>query len=266
MIEDPLGAIDYDEAGEGPTLVLVPGSCSTGAAWRPVVRALGGHFRTVTTSLPGYGGSAERRTADDTSIGHVAGAVERVIERAGQQIHLVGHSFGGLTGLAVALRRRVTLASLTILEAPAPSILPACGEDEFYRMFRTMTDAYRASFMDGDECAIAAMIDFYGGRGTWVSWPERVRAYAVATTPVNLRDWESAYALALNRAFLAELKLPVLVCYGTLSHPSVRRANALIGESVGWGRTRAIEGASHFMISTHPGEIAAVIAAHVSGA
>jgi pimeloyl-ACP methyl ester carboxylesterase len=34
MIEDPRGRIDYDEAGQGPTVVLVPGSCSTGAAWR----------------------------------------------------------------------------------------------------------------------------------------------------------------------------------------------------------------------------------------
>jgi len=37
MIEDQLGHIDYDESGEGPTIVLVPGSCSTGAAWRPIV-------------------------------------------------------------------------------------------------------------------------------------------------------------------------------------------------------------------------------------
>jgi hypothetical protein len=34
MIEDPRERIDYDEAGQGPTVVLVPGSCSTGAAWR----------------------------------------------------------------------------------------------------------------------------------------------------------------------------------------------------------------------------------------
>ena len=37
MIEDVRGNIDYDESGAGPTLVLVPGSCSTGAASRPVM-------------------------------------------------------------------------------------------------------------------------------------------------------------------------------------------------------------------------------------
>jgi len=33
MIEDEFGRIDYDESGQGLTVVLVPGSCSTGAAW-----------------------------------------------------------------------------------------------------------------------------------------------------------------------------------------------------------------------------------------
>ena len=65
MIEEPAGRIDYEETGDGPTIVFVPGSCSTGAAWRPVMTALGGGFRYVTTSLLGYGGTAERRTAAD---------------------------------------------------------------------------------------------------------------------------------------------------------------------------------------------------------
>ena len=68
MIEEPRGRIDYDECGSGPTIVLVPGSCSTGAAWRSVIATWNGQFRCVTTSLLGYGGTAERRTADDPDI------------------------------------------------------------------------------------------------------------------------------------------------------------------------------------------------------
>ena len=32
------------------------------------------------------------------------------------------------------------------------------------------------------------MIDFCGGAGTCASWPARVRAHAVETTPVNILD------------------------------------------------------------------------------
>jgi len=104
MIEDAGGAIDYDERGFGPTVVLVPGSCSTGAAWRPITEAWGERFRTVTTSLLGYGGTAERRTRDNTSISYEAAIVETVMRQAGGRVHLVGHSFGGLVALAVAIR------------------------------------------------------------------------------------------------------------------------------------------------------------------
>jgi pimeloyl-ACP methyl ester carboxylesterase len=118
MIEDAGGRIDYDERGSGPAVVLVPGSCSTGAAWRPIVEAWGERFRTVTTSLLGYGQTAERRTPGDTSISHEAEIVEAVLRWAGPRVHLVGHSFGGLVALAVALRGHADLASLTIIERP----------------------------------------------------------------------------------------------------------------------------------------------------
>jgi len=55
MVKDAGGAIDYDECGSGPTVVLVPGSCSTAAVWRPITEAWSECFRTVTTSLLGYG-------------------------------------------------------------------------------------------------------------------------------------------------------------------------------------------------------------------
>jgi pimeloyl-ACP methyl ester carboxylesterase len=103
VIEDPRRPIDYDETGEGPTLVLVPGSCSTGAAWRSMISHWKGAFRCVTTSLLGHGGTAERRTADNADISREAEIIETVIRRAGAPVDLVGHSFGGLTGLAVAL-------------------------------------------------------------------------------------------------------------------------------------------------------------------
>src|SRR5262245_50373376 len=113
MSDNRADSIDYEEIGEGRTIVFVPGSCSTGAAWRPVMAALRGRFRCVTTSLLGYGGTAERRTARDSSISLEAEIVEAVIRRAAGPVHLVGHSFGGLVALAVALRGRVALESLT---------------------------------------------------------------------------------------------------------------------------------------------------------
>jgi pimeloyl-ACP methyl ester carboxylesterase len=264
MIEDPRGHIDHDEYGSGPAIVLVPGSCSTGAAWRPVIAASNGQFRHVTTSLLGYGGTVERRTPTDVSITHETDVVEAVINKAGSAVHLVGHSFGGLVALAVALRAQVPLASLVIVEAPAAEVLRDRHETEHYGAFRRMTDRYFARHAGGDAEAIADMIDFYGGAGTFASWPPRVRAYAVETTAVNILDWASAFGFPLRAAALAAVDLPVLVVRGGASHPAVQRANALLADGLG-ATLATIDGAAHFMIATHAAELAHLIGEHVRG-
>jgi len=266
MIEDARGRIDYDETGAGRTVVLVPGSCSTGAAWRPVMAQWANDYRCVTTSLLGYGGTQERRSVADTDMAHEAEALEAVIRRAGCPVHLVGHSFGGLTALAVALRGRVPLLSLTIAEAPAPEILRHMGELRHYRAFRTMSDAYFSAYRAGDGNAIERMIDFYGGAGTFAGWPQRVRDYASQTTPANLLDWATAYGFELTPGLLATVRIPTLVLWGEASHPAAKRANQLLGQCIPRAAVANIEGASHFMIATHAREVAGVIAGHVARA
>lgn len=263
MIEEDRGFIDYEERGHGPTLVLVPGSCSTGAAWRPVISRLGNNFRCVTTSLLGYGGTTERRDALVAEISEEAEILETVVRRAASPVHLVGHSFGGLVSLAVALRNRVPLLSLTILEAPAAELLRHMGEHQHYQAFRTMTGAYFAAFYGGETAAIESMIDFYGGPGTFASWPERVRDYAIKTTPVNILDWADVYGFELTPDLLAQIDIPTLVSWGGTSHPAVQRANGLLARCIGGASASPISGAAHFMISTHAEAVARAVSRHV---
>jgi pimeloyl-ACP methyl ester carboxylesterase len=263
MIDEARGPIDYDERGTGPTLVLVPGSCSTGAAWRPITAAWNNQFRCVTTSLLGYGGTAERRTPLDASLSINAEAVESVLRKASGKVHLIGHSAGAVIALSVALRKQVPLASLVTIEPPVPMLLKASGEDQHYDVFRNMTDAYISDFESGNAEAIASMIDFYGGAGTFAAWPAKVRQYAVETTPTNILDWAGNYGFALSELSLAAISIPTLVMVGGASHVAMKRASGLIAKSVNGGKLVTIEGASHFLIATHAIEVARHVAEHV---
>jgi pimeloyl-ACP methyl ester carboxylesterase len=166
------------------------------------------------------------------------------------------------------MRKAVPLSSLVVLEAPAVMLLAdRPDEADHYLAFRAMADAYFSDFVAGDREAIARMIDFYGGDGTFASWPERVRAYACETTAANIRDWQSAFGFPLASASLAACDVPSLVAWGSSSHPAVRRANALLAASLGANRRScSICGAAHFMIATHPNDVAALISEHVSTA
>lgn len=145
-------------------------------------------------------------------------------------------------------------------------ILRATGEDAAYADFRAMTATYFARHRAGEADAIATMIDFYGGAGTFASWPAKVRDYANATTPVNILDWATAFRFALTPAMLATLRVPTLVLYGGDSHPAARRANALVAQHTPGATTLAIPGAAHFMIATHADAVAAAIRGHVARA
>ncbi len=263
MIDDPAGRIDYASSGTGPTVVLVPGSCSTGAAWRPMMAVWGDRFRYVTTSLLGYGGTAERRDRQSPSIGPEIDAIEAVIRHAGGPVHLVGHSFGGSVAIATALRARVPIASLSVIEAPLVPLLRLCGEEKLCADFGRMKEIYFDAFRRGEPDAVARMIDFYGGAGTFASWPPKMRAYANETTHVNIADWASSEAVPESAAQLSALDVPTLVFWGSASPRAVQRANELLTENVHGSKGRLIEGAAHFMIATHAAEVAGAIAEHI---
>ena len=88
-------------------------------------------------------------------------------------------------------------------------------------------------------------------------------AYAVATTPVNILDWASAQAfLSLrNRSPLSQFQPSVM--WGGASHPAAQRANALLSECLACATPAVIEGAAHFMISSHEGGVARLIEDYV---
>jgi pimeloyl-ACP methyl ester carboxylesterase len=146
----------------------------------------------------------------------------------------------------------------------APLLRPL-GEDEHYACFRRMTDIYFAAFDRGEPEAVAEMIDFYGGAGTFASWPPRLRAYAIETTHVNIFDWSCGYAFPETAAQLAAIGIPTLVLYGGASPRAVQRANELLADQVPGARRKIVEGAAHFMIATHAVEVADAIARHIDG-
>jgi pimeloyl-ACP methyl ester carboxylesterase len=137
---------------------------------------------------------------------------------------------------------------------------------EHYRAFRSMNETYFAAFARGETDAVAAMIDFYGGPGTYASWPQRVRAYAAESAHVNIRDWQTAYAFPLSSAVLAALEVPTLVVWGGASNPAARQANARLAQAIRGSKSGAIQGAAHFMIATHAAEVAHLVAEHIDGA
>ena len=264
MVEYPARRIDYREQGSGPTILFVPGSWSTGALWRGVITLLGDRFRAVTTSLLGYGDTEERRTPDDLSIERKIDVIEAVIQRTNSAVHLVGHSYGGTVCLATALRDRTKIASMTLIEATPFNLLRHSGDLGLYEQVRAMADAYVRSCDDGKLLAARSIIDFYGGDGSFDTFPAQTRDYIVATTPTNLLDWSSERGFDVPLATYAGITTPSLLVRGDRSPPAVQRVAKVLSDAVSRSSLVTIPGANHFMIATHASDVARLIREHVA--
>ncbi|VIO65878.1 2-succinyl-6-hydroxy-2, 4-cyclohexadiene-1-carboxylate synthase [Bradyrhizobium ivorense] len=232
--------------------------------WRGVIALLGDRFRAVTTSLLGYGDTEERRTPDDVLIEREIDVIEAVIQRTNSTVHLVGHSYGGTVCLATALRDRTKIASMTLIEATPFNLLRHSGDLGLYQQVRSMSDAYVRSYHSGKQLAARSIIDFYGGDGSFDTFSARIRDYIVATTPTNILDWSSEECFDLRLAAYAGITAPSLLVRGQHSPPPIQRVAEVLSGAIPGSSLVTVPGASHFMVETHPADVARLIREHVA--
>lgn len=256
--------IEFHESGTGSAILLVPGSFGTGAGWRSVIERLGPRFRFVTTSLLGYGATRERRPLGHADMLLQVRVLDQICDHVGAPVHMVGHSYGGLSVLAHAVHGRHKAISLSLVEANPLGLLKTAGDHQYYAMFEELIERYFAAYRGGDRQAARHIIDFYGGAGTFDSFPQKVRAYVEETTSSNIADWTSGTPFAPPLDAYRSIGIPVAVIRGGNGHPAMMRLAERLSDLMPAARLSTIEGGSHFLPATHATEIASVIAETVA--
>jgi pimeloyl-ACP methyl ester carboxylesterase len=259
MIQIEGRQIDCVDSGEGPALLFLPGSYSTPAAWRPVQRLLQPSWRLITTSLCGYGGSSETRTRQDFGMAHEVRLVEALVERIASPVHLIGHSFGAAVALATALDGKVNVASLTLFEANPLEIMRERGHEALYQDTLRMSRDFEAAVDGGEADAPRRIIDFWGNPGAWTAMPEPVKAYCRDTAARNVLDWRAAFAYKPGAAEFAGVDVPVLVVRGGLANAAMVQITDGLLASLPRARAAVVQGAGHFLITSHPAPCAELL-------
>lgn len=264
MLKTETGNIDCVESGEGPAVLFLPGSYSTTAAWRQVQRHLSPGYRLVTSSLGGYGGTTDTRTRQDFDIAHEVRLVQALAGHIGQPVHLVGHSFGGTVALAAALSRRIDIASLSLFEAnPLPLIREREG-GKLHDDALQMSQAFEAAVRAGEPDAPARVIDFWGGPGVFAAMPEAVKTYCRETAAVNVLDWHTDFAFRVSAQDCATLAMPVLLVRGAEANPAMVAITDTLHGSLPHARHLAVDGAGHFLITSHADPCAQLLSAFLA--
>jgi pimeloyl-ACP methyl ester carboxylesterase len=100
------------DEGEGPVVLLVHGQPGVGSNWADVAGRLASSNRVLVPDRPGYG----RTGGQATGMAGNADALVGLLDDEGvEEATVVGHSFGGGVGLAMALRHRDRVRALVLV-------------------------------------------------------------------------------------------------------------------------------------------------------
>jgi pimeloyl-ACP methyl ester carboxylesterase len=106
----------YLKAGSGPPVVLLHGGASDSRDWLETMTSLARRFTFYAPDLPGFG--ENERNPDGYYLTDFIESVEDFIAALGlADPDIAGHSFGGRVGAGVAMRGRVKIRRLVLIDA-----------------------------------------------------------------------------------------------------------------------------------------------------
>jgi pimeloyl-ACP methyl ester carboxylesterase len=105
----------YLQAGSGLPVVLLHGGASDSRDWYKTMAGLSGRFTFYAPDLPGYGQN-ERDDAGYYLDDFISSIEEFIIALGLDNPAIAGHSFGGRVGAGVALRDRVRVRRLVLVD------------------------------------------------------------------------------------------------------------------------------------------------------
>lgn len=251
-------SIAHAVEGEGRPLLLLHGTASSSAMWKPMLPALAARRRTIAPDLRGHGDSDPWPSDASPSLAAEAAAVAAIAVRFGGAFDLVGHSYGGAVALRMAALMPRRIASLTLIEPAAFQLLH--GREGVDRQLRDQIAAVAA----GVDAGVAGFVDYWNGAGFWASLSPNRQAALARLAPTIRANFSAIFDDPLRLVDCAAIAVPTLLIAGERSTAVARRITALLGMAMPHARTRVVEGAGHMVPRTHPVTVQQAICANLA--
>jgi len=199
--------VAYTVTGSGPPVYMVHGIGSRKTMWQPMIDALSADFTCVAYDLRGHGESPI--PAVPYSLDQLVADLEALRARLGhEQLHVIGHSLGGMIGPAYAKAYPERTLSVGLLSTAAGRT------EEDGAKVRGVVARMRA---DGIENVLTTLVDRWYTEPFAAANPDIIahRIDQVLTTPpeVFLSVFD-VYAETEMAPWLHEVEVPCLVLTG----------------------------------------------------
>jgi pimeloyl-ACP methyl ester carboxylesterase len=247
--------IAYLRAGEGPPLVLIHGTADDHTIWLPLVPALSDYFTVHAVDRRGRGQSGATDSGS-YAIEREFEDVVAVIDAIGEPAYVLGHSFGAICALEVALQTD-KLLKLVLYEPPLLTVsgdwlIPEVAQEGMGQAVEAMDQMLADGDNEGVMLTFARDIaqvpeEAIAAFRTMPSWQASVD---MADTIV--REVHAVKNYDFDPERFRDLSIPALLLTGSESPPFMQAATEAVASALPNDRVVTLEGQGHLAMAFDP--------------
>jgi len=240
-----------------PVLLIHSGGF-TSRQWRKLAEQLAQRYRVIAPDLLGYGAEpwpVGKPFDFRQDVAHLTALLD-------EPAHVVGHSYGGLLAMQVALAVPDRVRSLALYEPVAFGVLDE-PSDADARASIAQLGAYTPDEHGVDEAWLAGFVDWWNGAGAWARLGDDTkRAFRDVGWKVS-QEVASLTADRTDRQHYAAITVPTLLLGGEQTQQAERRVLDKLVTTLPSATLRVFPGLGHMGPITHAALVNAAIVEHI---
>jgi len=245
----------FKQQGSGSPIVFIHGSFASTSTWNKIIEQLAVSHHCISIKLPGHCGTPDPQDFSHPTLETELAIIERVVNKlTSEPIHLVGHSFGGVIALAYALRGSLNLAQMTLFEPVTVWVLKCAEDKEMNICVQEFLSKYRRDTSNKKPYSCGQVIEFWGGNGAFELLPDFIKDSMELLVQNNIRHWDIDAATCNDLSDLQNCAVPTRLVCGDKSNSVARAICKHLSKQIPNSNKFLIQGASHFMVTSHADE------------
>ena len=249
--------LHYLEIGKGVPIIFVHGGLDDYRMWEAQLKPFSQRYRVIAYSRRyNYPNNNPHIRPDHSAVVEADDLAALIKKLKLGRAHIVGHSYGALTALFLAVRYPELVRTLVLAEPPVLRWAQEKPEGNavFTEFMDNLWTPAGQAFRRGDkEQALRMTVTYFAGEGVFEQVPEAQREYWIA----NLREWQALTTSrdafpALSRADVKRIKAPALMLSGERTLTIHKFVDGELQPLLLNGERVVISNASHDMWSEQP--------------
>jgi pimeloyl-ACP methyl ester carboxylesterase len=194
-----------------------------------------------------------------------AALVHEITKGLCDEIHLVGHSYGGTVSYHLAMSAPDKIKSLTLIEPMLGWILDPEVDTQNYDEILGVAQNFWDQYSIGKpEEGIKNYFDYWNGEGSWKALDKGLSDYILAGAKKNFYEFKAIFEGGKGLAAPESFMKPTLLVGGAQSNRPPLRVLEILENRLPYVSKHLIEGAAHMSPITHGDQVNQIIKAFVA--